>query len=158
MVYNSRFSDKWKRLAKHYPSVTMHYEKETSGATADAVLSASKHLGRARDPFLVYYGDILTDLDLNAMVKLHRKEKANTTVGFPKGYVPSGAGALNSHSRLLGFRDKPSIPNVCMGVYLFSRSTLEAIETIGKDRLYTSLSSIDKGRHLNPKLLESKRD
>ena len=76
MVYNSRFSDKWKRLVKYYPSVTMHYEKGTSGGTADAVLSASKYLGSPRDPFLVYYSDILTDLDLNAMLELHREEKA----------------------------------------------------------------------------------
>ena len=92
------------------------------------------------------------------MVKPHTKEKASASIAFTKGHVPSGAGVLNGHSRLVDFREKPSIPNVCIAVYLFTRETLEAIEALAKDRLYTALSSIDKGRHLNPKLLESKRD
>ncbi len=52
----------------------MDYEKGAGAGTADAVLSASKYLGKARDPFLVYYADILTDLDLSTMVELHKKE------------------------------------------------------------------------------------
>ncbi len=53
MVYNPRFSDKWKRLGKYYPSVTIDYEEGGSGGTADAVLGASKYLGSVRDLFLV---------------------------------------------------------------------------------------------------------
>ncbi len=93
----------------------MHYEEGTSGGTADAVLSASKYLGKVRDPFLVY-ADILTDLDLNAMLQLHRKEKASTTIGFAKGSVRAGVGVINSHSRLVNFWEKPPIPSVCIGV------------------------------------------
>ena len=41
LVYNPRFTNKWKELVKYYPSVTMDYEKRVDAGTADAVLSAS---------------------------------------------------------------------------------------------------------------------
>ncbi len=69
---------------------------------------------------------------------------------------------VNSHSRLVSFWEKPPIPSVCIGVYLFSRTTLRTIEAIEKDRFYTSLSTIglsaiDLGKGLIPKLIEDKR-
>ncbi len=71
-------------------------------------MSALDRLGD--EPFLALNGDILTDLDLTAMIALHRERHAAATIALhhvedarPFGLVPTDA-----EGRVLEFREKPT--------------------------------------------------
>ncbi|MFO7773243.1 MAG: NDP-sugar synthase [Dehalococcoidia bacterium] len=75
--------------------------------TAGAVKNAEKLLD---DSFIVFNGDIFTDIDLSAMARLHRKNKAIaslalTPVGDPTMY---GVVETDNQGRVKRFTEKPS--------------------------------------------------
>jgi mannose-1-phosphate guanylyltransferase len=98
----------------HRPEVVTHhfgerlhysYEPEPLG-TAGALVPLATWLGSNR--FLVLYGDNLIELDLAAMLRLHERERATTTVAlFERDEVSaSGVAELAGH-RIVSFTEKP---------------------------------------------------
>jgi mannose-1-phosphate guanylyltransferase len=58
---------------------------------------------------LVYYGDVLTDLDITALLETHRKQKADATVVLAKGYtLPVGAAEVRGEM-VTSFQEKPEL-------------------------------------------------
>ena len=80
------------------------------------------------DTFLAMNGDLLTDLDLRAMVDFHRERGAVATVGvYGRRSVPIDFGVieLDDAQKVTGYIEKPvyNFP-VSMGVYVFEPSVL----------------------------------
>jgi mannose-1-phosphate guanylyltransferase len=108
------------------PKITWITEAEPLG-TGGAIVNALPHLGP--ESFFVLNGDILTDLDLTALLEFHRSNEAAATITLshvedarPYGLVATGAGG-----RVLEFREKPSEPvpgNVNAGTYVLDPSAL----------------------------------
>jgi mannose-1-phosphate guanylyltransferase len=111
------------------PAITWITETEPLG-TGGAIVNALGSLA-TDEPFLALNGDILTDLDLSAMVAMHRDRKAVATIALthvedarPFGLVPVGA-----DGRVVEFREKPDRPvtgDVNAGTYVLEPSALSA--------------------------------
>lgn len=110
------------------PAIAWITETEPLG-TGGAIVNALEALGGA-EPFLALNGDILTDLDLTAMVAMHGERGAAATIALthvadarPYGLVPT-----EPDGRVLEFREKPAelIPgDVNAGTYVLDPAVLD---------------------------------
>ncbi len=110
------------------PSVTWITEEEPLG-TCGAIVGALDQLDRT---FLVLNGDVLTDLDLGALVEFHRHRGALATIALtpvddarPFGLVDTG-----SEGRVVAFREKPAdlIPGtINAGTYVLEPAALARV-------------------------------
>lgn len=110
------------------PRIVWITETEPLG-TGGAIVNALGAVGE--EPFLALNGDILTDLDLTAMIAFHRERGAIATIALthvedarPYGLVPT-----EPDGRVLGFREKPAerIPgDINAGTYVLDPSVLRA--------------------------------
>ncbi|HZD18944.1 MAG TPA: NDP-sugar synthase [Actinomycetota bacterium] len=108
------------------PAVTWITETAPLG-TGGAIVNALEHVGD--EPFLGLNGDILTDLDLTAMVAMHRDRRAVATIALtrvedarPFGLVPTEA-----DGRVIEFREKPTeqVPgDINAGTYVLDPAAL----------------------------------
>ncbi len=61
------------------------------------------------DELLIYYGDVLTDLDITRLLSVHRKSNADLTLVLAKGYVlPVGVAKVRG-KKVVGFAEKPNL-------------------------------------------------
>ncbi|MFN8110644.1 MAG: NDP-sugar synthase [Thermoleophilia bacterium] len=105
--------------------------------TAGAVVNALELLGT--DDVLVLNGDVLTDLDLAAMIEGHRTSGARATIALTPVEDPSAYGLvrLREDRSVLEFVEKPGpdqlIPGepfrINAGTYLLSREVVASIPT-----------------------------
>jgi mannose-1-phosphate guanylyltransferase len=110
------------------PAITWITEPEPLG-TGGAIVNALEALD-TDEPFLALNGDILTDLDLNAMLALHRDRGAVVTIALthvddarPYGLVP-----MEGDGRVLEFREKPQelVPgDINAGTYVLDPAALQ---------------------------------
>ena len=129
------------------PAVTWITESQPLG-TGGAIVNALPNLGA--DPFFVLNGDILTDLDLTALVEFHRSHGAAATITLahvedarPYGLVATGPGG-----RVREFREKPTelVPgDVNAGTYVLDPSALDG---------WHAGEMISIEREIYPKLIE----
>jgi mannose-1-phosphate guanylyltransferase len=101
----------------------------TGGAVANAARSA-----RLDEAFLVLNGDIVTDLDLTALVAFHRERDAGVTITLTEvaDARPFGLVMLTDDARVLEFREKPAelVPGVVnAGTYVLEPSALRGVPT-----------------------------
>lgn len=109
------------------PAIAWITETQPLG-TGGAIVNALGVLD-TDEPFLALNGDILTDLDLTAMVALHRERRSTATIALthvedarPYGLVP-----MAEDGRVLEFREKPSelVPgDINAGTYVLEPSGL----------------------------------
>ena len=115
-----------------YPFVSMDGELHWYRDTADAVY---QNLGfirsRRADEVLILSGDHVYTMHYEEMLKLHRQQKADITVGVTE--VPwnetnrFGILALDNSNTVIAFEEKPSQPKsnlASMGIYVFSKNVL----------------------------------
>jgi mannose-1-phosphate guanylyltransferase len=107
------------------------HEHEPLG-TAGAIKNAESHL--AHSAFLVFNGDILTDVDLGALATFHRDRGAEATILLTPVADPSAYGVVPTEpdGRVRGFIEKPprdEAPTnlINAGVYLFEPSVLDRV-------------------------------
>lgn len=131
------------------PHVTWITEAEPLG-TGGAIAGAREHLGGM---FLALNGDILTDLDLGALMAFHLEHGAAATIALTQVDDARRYGLVETEptGRVVAFREKPTRPvsgNVNAGVYALE---LEALDGIPRDRMVsiereTYPDLIDRGR------------
>ena len=138
-------------FADAYPDGTcaglpLHYAVEpepldTAGAVRFAALEAGIGAGTGPgsvsegcDTFLVLNGDVLTDLDVGAMVASHRAAGAEATLALTEVDDPSRYGVVptDAEGRVVGFVEKPdaeSAPSrwINAGTYVLEPSILDRI-------------------------------
>jgi mannose-1-phosphate guanylyltransferase len=112
------------------PKVTWITESEPLG-TAGAIVNALDHV--AGESFLVLNGDVLTDLDLAALVAFHRERKAVATIALTPvdDARPYGLVETDGEGRVLEFREKPQqlVPgNINAGTYVLEPQALDGWE------------------------------
>jgi NDP-sugar pyrophosphorylase family protein len=100
-------------------------EREPTG-TAGSLASVTN----LNDTFLAMNGDLLTDLDFDALVSFHRRQGAILTIAAHRRRVKIDLGVLEYHDdyRIVGYREKPEHSyDVSMGVYVYEPSVLKFI-------------------------------
>ncbi|HWI95281.1 MAG TPA: NDP-sugar synthase [Solirubrobacterales bacterium] len=113
-------------------SISYVVEPERRG-TAGAIRFAADELGeRLDDPFLALNGDVLTDLDLTALLRAHEERGASATLGLYPVDDSSAYGLVHSDpgGAVLEFLEKTgeAVPGeINAGMYALERSVLELI-------------------------------
>ena len=82
------------------------------------------------DTFLVMNGDLLTDLDFDALVSFHRREGAALTIAAHRRRVKVDFGVLESDNnyQVIGYNEKPELSyDVSMGIYVYEPRVLKFI-------------------------------
>jgi len=128
------------------------YVEEVPLGTAGSVKNLEPEL---KDTFLVMSGDVLTDIDLGALVDFHRKKGAAVTIALTTVETPLeyGVVACDEDGRVTRFWEKPSwgevfSDKVNTGIYVIEPEVLGVIEP---GRVF------DFSQNLFPLLLEAGR-
>jgi NDP-sugar pyrophosphorylase family protein len=102
--------------------------------TAGAIAFAAAH-GGVDDTFLVVNGDVLTDLDVSALVRFHRQRGAEASISLTPVDDPSRFGVVptDADGRVLAFIEKPEpgrAPTnlINAGAYVLEPSVLDRID------------------------------
>jgi mannose-1-phosphate guanylyltransferase len=113
------------------PTITWITETEPLG-TGGAIVNALASVGTG-EPFLALNGDIVTDLDVTAMVAAHRTRGAAATIAL--AHVDDarafGLVATQADGRVMEFREKPQEPvpgDINAGTYVLEPSALSRWE------------------------------
>jgi mannose-1-phosphate guanylyltransferase / phosphomannomutase len=101
--------------------------EETPLGTAGAVKNAEKFFDSG--PMIVFNGDILTDINLDKMLKFHSEKKAKATLALTRVEDPTPYGLIimDESQRVIEFREKPSWEHVTTntinaGIYIVDPS------------------------------------
>jgi len=99
--------------------------------TGGAIKYAEQYLD---DSFLVLNGDIFTDLDITAMLQLHRERKAKATISLTPVEDPTAYGVIETtaNGKVTRFLEKPRREEVTTnminaGTLIFSKEVLKLI-------------------------------
>lgn len=98
--------------------VNIGYSISPRTGTANALKEASNQIDNT---FLVYYGDVLTSLNLADMIRYHKEKNATCTVAFSTGvHIDYGVGRIDQEGRVEYFEEKPILKDypVSIGVCL----------------------------------------
>ena len=87
------------------------------------------------DELLIYYGDVLTDLDITSLLAAHRDSKADVTLVLDMGYsLPVGVAEVTD-GRVTAFREKPRLDlNVTTGMMVVGPKGTSLIKRIAGSR------------------------
>lgn len=87
------------------------------------------------DPFLVLYGDVLTDIDLSSLVDAHRRFGGVGTIALTEADDPTRSGIVQMEGggRITSFVEKPTtgeFGNLAnSGIYVLDRATIDHVPT-----------------------------
>ena len=127
-------------------NVNIEYSVAERIGTAGALGAAGNLLGNR---FLVYYGDVLTDMDLADMLSFHAKREATCTIAMSTSVpVDYGVARVTEEGRVTYFEEKPIIKEypISMGILVCEKEVLP----------YCKLNA-DISHDVIPKLLTDKK-
>jgi NDP-sugar pyrophosphorylase family protein len=104
--------------------VKVEYSVAERIGTAGALGAAKDILG---DRFLAYYGDVLTDMDLRAMITFHNAKKSVCTIAMSTSVpIEYGVARVADDGRVTYFQEKPVLKEypVSMGIHVLDREVL----------------------------------
>lgn len=130
----------------------VHDEPNLKG-TAGSVLNAHKKgVVSTKDTLLVYYGDILTNINIKELLAHHKKRKAAATVALASGFaLRVGLADVGEDGRILGFVEKPVLEKpVSTGILVFDGSILKSVEKLGRRK-----GELDLMRDVIPHLIKT---
>ena len=130
-VFEPYFGD-GSELGLHLEYVTEEEPLGTGGAIRNV---ASRLHSAPGDPVLIFNGDILTGLDIAALVDTHRTTRADVSLHLTRVEDPRAFGLVptDDTGRVSAFLEKPQTPEeivtdqINAGAYVFNRSVIDTI-------------------------------
>ncbi|MDJ0460356.1 NDP-sugar synthase [Streptomyces sp. H27-C3] len=130
-VFEPYFGD-GSELGLHLEYVTEDEPLGTGGAIRNV---ASRLRSGPDEPVLIFNGDILTGLDIEALVSTHRSSGADVSLHLTRVEDPRAFGLVptDSTGRVTAFLEKPQTPEeivtdqINAGAYVFRRSVIDTI-------------------------------
>lgn len=122
--------------------------------TAGALLNAEDQL---EDDFIVYFGDILSAVDLSKLWKLHLEEDSACSVVLARDFpVRVGVADLGSDNQLRGFVEKPMLGKpVAMGIFAVNKRSMDVVKEIEAEKRSSGEElNIDLTGEVIPRLIE----
>ncbi|RFU87911.1 NDP-sugar synthase [Streptomyces triticagri] len=131
-VFEPYFGD-GSALGLHLEYVTEREPLGTGGAIRNV---ASRLTSGPDEPVLIFNGDILTGLDIGALVDTHRTSGADVSLHLTRVADPRAFGLVPTDptGRVTAFLEKPQTPEeivtdqINAGAYVFRRSVIDTIE------------------------------
>lgn len=120
------YFDHRKQLADQ---ITLRFVQEEEPTGTAGSISLVKDL---TDTFLVLNGDLLTNLDLQALIQFHKEQNAILTVAAHRRDVKVDLGVLefDSNMRITDYKEKPETTyHVSMGIYVYEPTVLAYIQS-----------------------------
>ena len=116
--------------------IPLHYAVEPEPLdTAGAIRFAAEHAG-INETFVVVNGDVLTDLDISALIAFHKDRGAQATMHLTPVDDPSayGVAVIDDQGRVQRFVEKPELGTapsnlINAGTYVVEPSVLQRIPT-----------------------------
>jgi mannose-1-phosphate guanylyltransferase len=112
-------------------------DEPTSKGTGGAVLTAyNKGLVNTADTLLVYYGDVITNMNLTDLLNYHTGKQAWGTVALSSGFkVRVGLANLDMNGKILGFEEKPTLEKpVSIGISVLKGEVLEDMKVLKEEK------------------------
>ena len=100
--------------------------------SANALLNAyrQKAVGR-KDTLIVYYGDIVSNINLQEMLRFHRDQGAVATIALAPSFVVNVGVAEMEGPWIRRFKEKPMLPSaISIGILILEGSVLEEMEEL----------------------------
>ncbi|HEX2850728.1 MAG TPA: NDP-sugar synthase [Acidimicrobiales bacterium] len=122
--------------------------------TAGGIAFAARHAG-IDDTFVVVNGDVLTDLDLSALVAFHRERSATASIALTPVDDPSHFGVVptDADGRVVAFIEKPPrdeapTNHINAGFYVFEPEVIDRVPVDGRLHLESKVFPplADEGR------------
>ena len=120
--------------------------------TGGSVLNAYNNgVVNTNETLLVYYGDILTNMNLTNLLAYHRTKQAWGTVALASGFkVRVGLANLDKDGKILGFVEKPTLEKpVSVGISVLKGEMLQDMEFLKGEK-----QELDLMGEVFPHLLE----
>lgn len=120
--------------------------EETPLGRGGGIKAAMQQLEPGYGQVFVMNGDILTNVDLSAMVKQHFENDSLVTMMVTPLISPYGIVEFDAQGRVEGFLEKPELPHwVNAGVYLFNEQMQQLLPDIG-DHETETFPKLDKDK------------
>lgn len=115
-------------------SVSMSYvlDDPKLKGSANALLNAYRQgaLGRG-DTLVIYYGDIVSNIDLRDMLRFHGEQGAVATIALAPSFVVNVGVADMEGPWIRSFKEKPTLPSaVSIGILVLDGSVMEEMERL----------------------------
>ncbi|MEM2385182.1 MAG: nucleotidyltransferase family protein [Candidatus Bathyarchaeia archaeon] len=109
------------------------YLKGTAGSIINAYRKGAVSVD---ETLLIYYGDILTNMNIKDLLDYHRRKGADVTVALASGFtVRVGVAELGEDGRIISFQEKPKIEKpVSIAIAILEGFLLEEINGIIGDK------------------------
>jgi len=117
--------------------ITYVYDDPKLKGTGGSILNAyMKKAINTDETLLVYYGDILTNMDLQSFLKHHKEKEATATVALATGFtVRVGVAELGEDGRIKKFQEKPELEKpVSIAIVALEGKVLKNIDRLMGDR------------------------
>jgi len=158
---------KWTGLGEFYVDISPETSSESSEwfrGTADAILQYLRFVESTNADYVaIFGGDHIYKMDVTQMINFHRMNRADITIAALEVPVEEasrfGIFAVDEEARIIGFAEKPEVPekipgrDTCfasMGNYIFpTRKLIEVLQEGKKNH-----ADLDFGKHVIPMMLE----
>ncbi len=130
------------RYGDSYSGIRLEYISDDVEGPAEALKKLEDRIGKT---FLVLNGDVVLDLDIEDMLKVHRHEESIVTMALRTADDPSNYGVVRMKGRtVLGFEEKPEPGEeptrlVNAGAYMFEPEVFDILDR-DFDTLFDRLS------------------
>ncbi len=114
-------------------NITYVEDDPNSKGTGGAVLNAYDNGAVNTDEtILVYYGDILTNMNLTDLMQYHKNKQAWSTIALSLGFkVRVGLANLDANCKVIGFEEKPILEKpVSVGISVLNGKLLGMMKSI----------------------------
>jgi len=116
-------------------NITYVYDDPALKGTAGSIVNAyRKKAISTEETILVYYGDILTNMNLRDFLDFHKKNNAAVTVALSSGFtVRVGVAELDNNGRIQRFYEKPKIERpVSMAIAALEGEVLKEMNSLAE--------------------------
>jgi len=136
-------------LRRQTSSVRVRISEETELLGSAGTLKENKNFVAGDDAFFVLYGDVLTDVDLSALLRFHREKSALATLGVYQVADPTRCGVvvMDDDGMVQSFVEKPAQAESNWAFSGVMAAHPEILELVPEQR------PADIGFHLLPKLV-----
>ena len=121
--------------------ITYSRDPEELSGSANAVASAiAKGTIAPCDVLIVYYGDIVSDLDVDGLVRTHLSQRSDVTLVLDVGYsLPVGVATVKGGT-VVSFREKPNLKiSVTTGNMAIGKKSMRVLTEMSERRKRSDL-------------------